>query len=74
MSAYLMASEQEPDRIRKKTNPLVLRHHLDWVGLERGQSLVDFGCATGDVTREAARVSGSGLVVGLDGDPAVASR
>jgi len=69
-----MASEAEPDRIALKTSPLVLRHHLDWAGLQSGESFVDFGSATGDATREAARVSGSGAVVGIDGDVAMLER
>jgi ubiquinone/menaquinone biosynthesis C-methylase UbiE len=67
--SYIMQHEGEAERIRRKTSALLTRHHLHWLGLKPGQSFVDFGCASGEVVREAARVSGSGKVVGLDGDP-----
>jgi ubiquinone/menaquinone biosynthesis C-methylase UbiE len=63
-----MAHDGEPERIRRKTSALLTRHHLAWAGLRSGQSLVDFGCASGEVVREAARVSGAGRIVGVDGD------
>jgi ubiquinone/menaquinone biosynthesis C-methylase UbiE len=67
--SYIMQHDGEAERIRRKTSTLLTRHHLDWVGLQPGQSFVDFGCASGEVIREAARISGSGRVVGVDGDP-----
>ena len=69
-----MAGEAEPERIQYKTSPLLVRHHLDWAGLAHDESFVDFGSATGDVTREAARSSGGGRIVGVDGDPAMIDR
>jgi ubiquinone/menaquinone biosynthesis C-methylase UbiE len=43
---------------------------LDRVGLETGQALLDVACGTGVVTRDAAaRLRGSGRVVGLDMNP-----
>src|SRR4051794_11313797 len=68
---YIMAHAGEAARIRRKTAGLLVGHHLDWVGLRPGQSFVDFGCATGEVTRAAARLAAPGRVVGLDGDPAM---
>jgi hypothetical protein len=44
---YLMQHAAEGERIRAKTDPIVLRHHLDWAGLEAGDAFVDFGCASG---------------------------
>lgn len=67
--SYIMKHDGEAERIRRKTSPLLIRHHLDWLGLKSGQSFVDFGCASGEVVREAAAVSGDGDIVGLDGDP-----
>jgi SAM-dependent methyltransferase len=66
--SYLLQSPAEPARIRAKTDRLLIRHHLDWAGLEHGQSFVDFGCASGEVMREAARVAGAHGIVGIDGD------
>jgi ubiquinone/menaquinone biosynthesis C-methylase UbiE len=68
---YIMQHEGEAERIRRKTSAVLTRHHLDWVRLKPGESLVDFGCASGEVVREAARVSGTGRVVGVDGDSAM---
>jgi ubiquinone/menaquinone biosynthesis C-methylase UbiE len=65
---YLMQHAREGDRIRAKTDPLVLRHHLDWAGLERGDAFVDFGCASGEAMREAAQRVGQGTVTGVDAD------
>ncbi len=50
-----MQHAAEGERIRAKTDPLVLRHHLDWAGLEAGEAFVDFGCASGEAVREATR-------------------
>ena len=47
--SYLLESPGEPARIRAKTEALLIRHHLDWAGLEHGESFVDFGCASGEV-------------------------
>lgn len=69
--SYIMQHAGEAERIRFKTDRLVTRHHLDWIGLTAGQSFVDFGCAGGEVVREAAALVGSGRVVGVDGDPAM---
>jgi SAM-dependent methyltransferase len=63
-----MQHAAEGERIRAKTDPLVLRHHLDWAGLEDGDAFVDFGCASGEAVREAARRVGPGSVTGVDAD------
>ena len=68
---YLIQHAGEGERIRAKTDELVLRHHLDWAGLQRGDAFVDFGCASGEVMREAARRVGRGTVTGVDADPGV---
>lgn len=68
---YIMEHDAEADRIRFKTNLLLVRHQLDWVGLRRGQSLIDVGCASGEVIREAAWIAAPAAVVGVDGDPAM---
>jgi len=63
---YIMDSPSEAARIRGKTSRLLIRHHLDWIGLRRGESFVDFGCASGEVVREAAALVGFGEVLGVD--------
>jgi ubiquinone/menaquinone biosynthesis C-methylase UbiE len=65
---YIMEHDREADRIRKKTSAVLTSHHLDWMGLKHGQSFVDFGCATGEIVRAAASISGSGEVCGIDGN------
>lgn len=66
---YIMQHADEPTRIRNKTSSLLIRHHLDWIGFRSGESLVDFGCATGEVVREAAVLSADVRIMGLDSDP-----
>jgi SAM-dependent methyltransferase len=66
--SYLLQSSGEPARIRAKTEPLLVRHHLDWAGLKPGESFVDFGCASGEVMCEAAQVAGADRIVGIDAD------
>lgn len=66
---YIMQHAEEPQRIRRKTSALLIRHHLDWIGMRSGESLVDLGCATGEVVREAAALSPGGRIVGIDADP-----
>ena len=63
-----MQHAAEGERIRAKTDPLVLRHHLDWAGLEAGDAFVDFGCASGEALREATRRVAWGSVTGVDAD------
>jgi ubiquinone/menaquinone biosynthesis C-methylase UbiE len=63
-----MQHAAEGERIRAKTDPLVLRHHLDWAGLRVADAFVDFGCASGEALREAARRVGPGTVTGIDAD------
>lgn len=64
-----MKHEAEAERIRFKTELLVVRHHLDWAGLAAEETFADFGCASGEVLREAARIAAPADVVGLDSDP-----
>ena len=68
MTDYIMQNEAEAERIRLKTDLLLVRHHLDWAGLKPGQSFADFGCASGEVLREAARIGAPAEAVGVDGD------
>lgn len=71
MSAYIMASPGEPERIRLKTSDALLKHHLDWAHLVKDESFVDFGCASGEVLREVRRRGDSARVVGIDADRAM---
>src|ERR1035437_10103670 len=64
-----MRGRNEGERSRFKTELVVLRHHLDWSGLQPGQSFVDFACASGEPPREAARIAAPAECVGVDGDP-----
>lgn len=70
MSADIMESPREGERISAKTRGVVVRHHLDWAGVRPGESFVDFGCATGEVAAEVARLDPHARVVGLDGNEA----
>jgi ubiquinone/menaquinone biosynthesis C-methylase UbiE len=71
MSDYIMQRPSEPARIRAKTSAVLLDHHLSWTGLGRGDSFVDFGCASGEVVRAAATIVAPGRVLGLDADEAM---
>lgn len=68
MSHYIMGSPDEPDRIRSKTSAILLDHHLSWADVRRGESFVDFGCASGEVVRAASMKAGGGRIAGLDAD------
>jgi ubiquinone/menaquinone biosynthesis C-methylase UbiE len=65
-SRYIMEGRSEGARLRAKTSALLIRHHLHWLGLASGQSFADFGCATGEVLRQAARFTSPRLLVGID--------
>jgi ubiquinone/menaquinone biosynthesis C-methylase UbiE len=69
MSDYIMGLPSEPERIRAKTNAVLLDHHLSWADPSPGESFVDFGCASGEVVRAASVKVGDGRVLGLDADP-----
>jgi SAM-dependent methyltransferase len=66
MSTYIMESRRETERLREKTDHVLLRRHLDWAGLRPGESFLDVGCATGEVLAEAARIARGARVVGID--------
>jgi ubiquinone/menaquinone biosynthesis C-methylase UbiE len=68
VTEYIMGLPSEPQRIRTKTNMILVDHHLTWAGVRRGDSFVDFGCASGEVVRAAAGLVGDGEVVGIDAD------
>lgn len=69
MSDYIMGLPSEPERIRSKTNAVLLDHHLSWADPKADESFVDFGCASGEVVRAAGVKVGGGRVLGLDADP-----
>ncbi|MBU0516130.1 MAG: methyltransferase domain-containing protein [Proteobacteria bacterium] len=66
MSAYLMESDREGERIRRKTKADTSREHLALAGLEPGMRAIDVGCAGGEVLREMARIVHPARVVGFD--------
>jgi ubiquinone/menaquinone biosynthesis C-methylase UbiE len=74
MSGYIMESEHEATRLVLKTERVLVRRHLAWARLRRGESFLDAGCGTAEVVREAARVNAVAQVVGLDGDAARLAR
>jgi ubiquinone/menaquinone biosynthesis C-methylase UbiE len=63
---YIMEGAGETERLRLKTEQLLVCRHLDWAGLLPGQSFVDFGCGSGDVTLAAAKRCRPGRVLGVD--------
>jgi SAM-dependent methyltransferase len=65
---YIMQGPDETTRLVKKTERLLISRHLDWVGLGPHQSLADFGCGSGEVVAEAARIASDASVVGIDAD------
>jgi SAM-dependent methyltransferase len=67
-TGYIMEGPTETQRLRLKTEHVLVRRHLDWTGLLAGQSFVDFGCGTGEVVLVAAEHCRPGRVVGLDGN------
>ncbi len=68
MTDYIMGLPSEPERIRSKTSPVLLDHHLTWAGLRSEETFVDFGCASGEAVRAASTKLGHARVVGLDAD------
>jgi SAM-dependent methyltransferase len=68
MTAYIMDSQRETERLRFKTESVLVRRHLAWSGLRPGDSFVDFGCGTGEVIAHAAHITRGARVVGVDGN------
>jgi ubiquinone/menaquinone biosynthesis C-methylase UbiE len=66
MAHYLMEDESEGLRIRQKTVSSTTLEHLAAAGLKRGMSAIDVGCASGEVTREIARIVYPSSAVGFD--------
>ncbi len=64
-----MEGQGETDRLRQKTDELLVGRHLDWAKLERGQSFVDLGCGSGEVLLTAARLCSPGQAFGVDANP-----
>jgi SAM-dependent methyltransferase len=70
MSAYIMESPTEGQRIERKTNCSLTLEQLSWAGIQRGHRVLDLGCAAGTSTRLIASIVGnSGLAVGVDRSP-----
>jgi SAM-dependent methyltransferase len=65
-SPYIMEGAGETERLRLKTEQLLVCRHLDWAGLRPGESFVDFGCGSGDGVLAAARRCLTAPVVGVD--------
>lgn len=68
MSGYIMHGERETERLVRKTEHVLVRRHLSWAGIQPGESFADFGCGTGEVVAEAARINHGAPVVGVDAD------
>jgi ubiquinone/menaquinone biosynthesis C-methylase UbiE len=68
-SGYIMEGPGETERLRAKTQHVLVRRHLDWTGVGRGESFADFGCGTGEVVLAAARLCCPGRVTGVDNNP-----
>lgn len=66
MTEYLMESDREGARIRRKTKAATSREHLALAGLAPGMRAIDVGCASGEVLREMARIVAPARVVGFD--------
>jgi len=63
---YLMEDKREGKRILIKTNRETTIEHLSIAGLKRRMDAIDIGCASGEVTREIAKIVKPGKVTGLD--------
>ncbi len=62
-----MESKTEGQRINLKTNVALTMEQLRWVGITRGQTVLDVGCAAGTTTRLMAELVGKyGKSVGVD--------
>jgi ubiquinone/menaquinone biosynthesis C-methylase UbiE len=65
-TGYIMEGAGEAERLRLKTEHVLVRRHLDWAGLVPGQSFVDIGCGSGEVILAAAIQCRPGQVMGID--------
>jgi SAM-dependent methyltransferase len=65
---YIMGGERETERLALKTEPVLICRHLAWAGLRAGESFVDFGCGSGEVVAEAARINHGARVTALESD------
>jgi ubiquinone/menaquinone biosynthesis C-methylase UbiE len=61
-----MEGAEETERLRLKTEHVLVRRHLDWAGVLRRESFVDFGCGSGEVILAAAAHCRPGQVIGID--------
>jgi ubiquinone/menaquinone biosynthesis C-methylase UbiE len=64
---YIMEGPDETERLRRKTEHVLVGRHLHWAGVHAGESFVDFGCGAGEVALAAARLCSPGRVTGIDG-------
>ena len=66
-SGYLMESDDEIERLEKKTNPDTVREQALWAGLAPGMRAADVGCGPGMTSHILHRiVQPGGRVVGID--------
>jgi ubiquinone/menaquinone biosynthesis C-methylase UbiE len=63
---YLMEGSDETDRLRFKTERVLIARHLDWAAVCRGESLIDIGCGSGELVLTAASRCAPARVTGLD--------
>lgn len=68
MTDSIMDSQRETERLRFKTESVLVRRHLAWSGLRPGDSFVDVGCGTGEVIAHAGHIARGARVVGVDGN------
>jgi len=67
MSDYLMESDDEGERLERKTDVAALRRQLTWAGLRPGMRVLDAGCGPGLTSAVAYElVQPGGSVVGVD--------
>ncbi len=63
---YIMESESEGERVRRKTDLEATRFQLNALGLTQGMHSLDVGCASGAVTLEMAKIAYPAKVIGID--------
>jgi ubiquinone/menaquinone biosynthesis C-methylase UbiE len=66
-NAYLMESQEEIERLERKTDMAAVIRQASWAGIGPGMRVLDVGCGSGVTTAALAELVGpSGSVTGID--------